>query len=323
MLVFILSTFVAVFVSFLCSMAEAMLLSVDKVKIETDKEKGMTYAKIMHKLKSNIDRPISAILILNTIAHTGGATIAGSAFDKIYGEEYIWVFSVIFTIVILFGTEIIPKVIGVNKSNLISKKLAWPLQLIIKILQPLIVVTQAFTRLLVGKKKKSNPYSLDDIRTIARMAKIEKIIDTNQENIIINTSTLKKRFVKEIMLPAEKIIFFKENISFDKYFNLAHIHKHTRYPISRTDSIEDVYGYVNFKEIALNDKEDSENNLTEFIRPVIFINENTPIINLLKRMNENRFHISMIKSNENQIIGMITLENLVESIVGDIEDEFD
>jgi CBS domain containing-hemolysin-like protein len=304
-------------------MAEAVLLSVDKVKIETDKEKGLSYAKIMHKLKSDIDRPISAILILNTIAHTGGATIAGSAFDKIYGEEYIWVFSVIFTIVILFGTEILPKVIGVNKSNLISRKMAWPLQFIIKILYPFILVTQAFTRLLVGKKKKHNPYSLDDIRTIARMAKMEKIIDTDQESIIINTSTLKKRFVKEIMLPVEKIIYFKENISFDKYFNLAAKHKHTRYPISKTDSVEDVYGYINFKEIALNEKEDSENRLTEFIRPIIFINENTPIINLLKRMNENRFHISMVKSNDDKIIGMITLENLVETVVGDIEDEFD
>jgi CBS domain containing-hemolysin-like protein len=155
------------------------------------------------------------------------------------------------------------------------------------------------------------------------MAKMEKIIDTDQENIIINTSTLKKRVVKEIMLPVEKIIFFKENISFDKYFNLASRHKHTRYPISRTDSIEDVYGYINFKEIALNEKEDSENRLTEFIRPIIFINENTPIITLLKKMNENRFHISIVKSNDDKILGMITLENLVETIVGDIEDEFD
>lgn len=305
-------------------MAEAVLLSVDKVKIATDKEKGLTYAKIMHTLKSNIDKPISAILILNTIAHTGGATIAGSAFDEIYGEEYIWVFSVIFTIVILFGTEILPKVIGVNKANLISKKMAWPLQLIIKILYPFILVTQAFTKLLVGKKKKSNPYSLDDIRTIAKMAKMEKIIDTDQESIIINTSTLKKRFVKEIMLPVEKIIFFEESISYDKYFNLAAKHKHTRYPISSSNSIEEVYGYINFKEIALNEKISSENNsLKEFVRPIIFIRENTPIINLLKRMNENRFHISMVKSEDDKIIGMITLENLVETIVGDIEDEFD
>jgi len=172
MLIFVISTFVAIIVSFLCSMAEAVLLSVDKVKIETDKEKGLTYAKIMHKLKSNIDKPISAILILNTIAHTGGATIAGSAFDEIYGEEYIWIFSVIFTIVILFGTEILPKVIGVNKSNLISKKMALPLQFTIKILYPFILVTQAFTRLLVGKRKKNTPYSLEDIQTIARMAKM-------------------------------------------------------------------------------------------------------------------------------------------------------
>jgi CBS domain containing-hemolysin-like protein len=201
--------------------------------------------------------------------------------------------------------------------------MAWPLQLIIKILHPFILVTQAFTNLLVGKKKKSNPYSLDDIRTIAKMAKMEKIIDTDQESIIINTSTLKKRSVREIMLPVEKIIFFQENISFDNYFQVALKHKHTRYPISKSNSIEDVYGYINFKEIALNEKKGEKNRLTDFIRPVIFINEETPIINLLKSMNENRFHISIVKSTSEKILGMITLENIVETIVGDIEDEFD
>lgn len=117
MIIFLISSLVAIIVSFLCSLIEAALLSLNSVKIETDKQKGLKYAIVLDKLKGNINRPIAAILILNTVAHTGGATIAGSAFDEIYGDELIWIFSVIFTIVILFGTEILPKVIEIGRAH--------------------------------------------------------------------------------------------------------------------------------------------------------------------------------------------------------------
>lgn len=92
MLIFITSCLVAIIVSFLCSLAEAVLLSLNPIRLETLNQQGKAHASIWIKLRQNIGRPIAAILILNTIAHTGGATVAGSAFDEIYGDEWIWLF---------------------------------------------------------------------------------------------------------------------------------------------------------------------------------------------------------------------------------------
>lgn len=181
MTLFIVSTLTVLIVSFICSMSEATLLSLDNVKLETDRQKGMAYAIILSKLKSNINRPIAAILILNTIANTGGATFSGSAFSQLYGNEWMWLYSLVFTVVVLFGTEIIPKVIGVTFSSKLAKILARPLTIALKILSPILIVTEFFSKMITGNKDKKTSYSLDDIQTIAQVAQLENIIDTHQE----------------------------------------------------------------------------------------------------------------------------------------------
>lgn len=323
MVVFIVSALIAIVVSFLCSLSEAVLLSVDKVKIATDKNKGLTYAIILDKLRGNINRPIAAILILNTIAHTGGSTVAGSAFADTFGEEWIWVFSVVFTIIVLFGTEILPKVLGVSFTNSIAQKLASPLQLAIKILYPLVLLTEAFNKAVVRKKSPPLKYSLDDIRTIARLAQVENLINKDQERIIINTSSLKHRKIEEIMLPVPRMVFFQKDITVEKFFGLAAKHLHTRYPVSTTDSAQDVCGYLNFKEVALHDGKPGQEDLGSFIRPVYFVKNTQSIIQVLKEMSQKRLHLAMVRDEEGKNLGMVTLEDMVEEIVGDIIDEFD
>jgi putative hemolysin len=323
MTIFLISSLVAIIVSFLCSLTEAALLSMNSVKIETDKQKGLKYAMVLDKLKGNINRPIAAILILNTVAHTGGATIAGSAFDEIYGDEWIWVFSVVFTIVVLFGTEILPKVIGVSNSDTLSKYIAVPLNITIKVLYPLIYLTDLFNRLILKKKDKAAKYSLEDIQTIAKVAQIENIINKDQEDIIIKTSNLKSRKIDEVMLPISEVIYFPETISIDDFFDYAEKHLHTRYPVSRTDSPQDIFGYLNFKEIALQRDNLSTDGLQKFIRPILSVKSNQSIIQILKDLNTKKYHLAIVNNEKGEFIGMVTLEDIVEEIVGEITDEFD
>ena len=323
MTIFLISSLVAIVVSFLCSLTEATLLSLNSVKIETDKQKGLTYAIVLDKLKGNINRPIAAILILNTVAHTGGATIAGSAFDEIYGDEWIWVFSVLFTIVILFGTEILPKVIGVSNSEKLAKYIALPLNITIKVLYPLIYLTDLFNKLLVKKKDSTVKYSLEDIQTIAKVAQVENIINKDQEDIIIKTSNLKRRKIEEVMLPISEVIYFPETIGIDDYFDLAEKHLHTRYPVSRTDSPQDIFGYLNLKEIALQRDNITADNLQKFIRPILFVKKTQSIIQVLKDLNTKRYHLAIVENEKGEFKGLVTLEDIVEEIVGEIADEFD
>jgi len=115
--VLVISATIAVVVSFLCSLAEALLLGLNPLTLNRLQNTRPRAADSWRRLKRNVARPITAVLVLNTVAHTGGATVAGGAFAEIYGEHNIWIFSVLFTLIILFGTEILPKIIGVTFRN--------------------------------------------------------------------------------------------------------------------------------------------------------------------------------------------------------------
>ena len=323
MTVFIISSLTVIVVSFLCSLFEATLLSVNDVKLETDRAKGLSYAVILSKLKRNINRPIAAILILNTVAHTGGATFAGSSFSELWGDEYMWLFSTIFTIVVLFGTEILPKVIGVSYSDRFSQVIARPLQVAIRILYPIILVTEFFSNLITGKKEHKASFSMEDIRTIARVAQLENVINTHQEKIIIQTSSLRRRSVEEIMLPLSEVIFIRADIGVDEYFTLAAKHLHTRYPVSKTGSGQDLIGYLNLKEIALQRDELLKAGLTRFIRPLLFVEGTISLASLLRKFSARRNHLAIVQNEKGENMGMFTLEDVVEEVVGDIRDEFD
>jgi putative hemolysin len=323
MTVFIVSTLTVIIVSFICSLSEATLLSINSVRLETDKQRGLSYAVILSKLKSNINKPIAAILILNTIANTGGATFAGSAFAEIYGNEWMWLYSAIFTCIVLFGTEIVPKVIGVTYADNLAKILAKPLLVILKILYPILLVTDFFSNLITRKKTKKASYSVDDFQTIAQVAQLENIIDTNQQKIIAKTATLKKRTVEEIMLPISKVVFMSERIQYDDYFNIAEKYLHTRYPVSKSGSPQDLIGYLNLKEIALQKEELLSKGLQKFIRPLLFVQSSTTLTALLKDFSAHHNHLAIVKNSKGENIGMVTLEDVVEEIVGEIKDEFD
>lgn len=323
MTLFILSTVLVLVVSFICSLSEATLLSVNKVKLETDRQKGLSYALIMTQFQRNINRPIAAILILNTIANTGGATFAGSAFAEVYGTEWMWLYSTAFTLVVLLGTEIVPKVMGVTYSDRLARFLAHPLRVILRVLYPLLIVTEFFSNAITGKKKEKSSYSLDDIQTIAQVAQLENIIDTSQAKMIVQTARLKKRTVQEIMLPIDKVILMPETIQHEEYFRIANKHLHTRYPVSRNNSPQQLVGYLNLKEIALQKDELLKAGLAPFIRPLLFVAAETSLTTLLRDFSKLHRHLAIVTNAQGENIGMVTLEDVVEEVVGDIRDEFD
>lgn len=323
MTTFIVSSLLAVVVSLLCSLSEAVLLTVNSIKLETDRNKGITYAKVLSKLTLNINRPISAILILNTIAHTGGATVAGNAFGDLYGGDNLWIFSIVFTVVILFFTEIFPKVLGVAHADRLAPIIARPLFISVKLLYPIVWILEKFSNILTGGSKKKTTYSVDDIHTIARAAQVENVIDRQQEKIIIQTSALRRRTLEEIMLPIDRLIFIPENISYDEYYAIAEKHLHTRYPVSKTQSPQELIGYLNLKEISLQKEELLKDGLTKFIRPLLFVPKDMTVAALLRQFILRKNHLAIVRDEQGKNIGMLTLEDLVEEVVGDIRDEFD
>jgi putative hemolysin len=293
--------------------------------METLKREGKGYAGLWLNMRKNMGRPIAAILILNTVAHTGGATVAGGAFAKLYGEEWIWLFSVLFTIVILLGTEIVPKVIGVNYNEKLAPLIAPALNIAVFLMRPFIKITEAFSGFFIRKKGKTTGVTIEDIRTIAQMAKTENLIETKQESIIVNVSRLKTTTMRSIMIPAESISMIPIDMSLAEALVRAHLDMHTRFPVcSQDDNPQSITGYVNLKDIIytlhINPADPS---LKAIVRPIKSFDVDIKILAAMEEMIQEGLHIGVVKEGNGGILGMVTLEDILEQVVGQILDEYD
>lgn len=322
MTIFLLACATVVVVSFLCSLLEATLLSLDSIHLETRRREGFRYAAVWQEMKRRIDRPIAAILILNTVAHTGGATVAGSAFDEIYGDEWIWLFSVIFTLIVLIGTEIIPKVIGVSYAERIAPLSARLLSFLTVALTPLIAMTEWFSRPFKNNAGRRR-ISIADLRTMADMARHERLIGVEEQNIIGNTIRLQQMPVAVVMVPRERIVLFDTRQSNLANFEVAAASLHTRYPVSADGTVDGIVGYINFKEIVAMMPSRREAQIQPFIRPLFRVRADTSLNMALKYLLGRKEHVALVEDGQRRVVGMVTLEDLLEEIVGDLTDEFD
>ncbi|MCI5133292.1 MAG: DUF21 domain-containing protein, partial [Candidatus Electrothrix sp. EH2] len=189
----------AILISALCSVLEAVLYSLPMSRIEMLGETRPASAAVLKKLKDNIDQPITAILTLNTIAHTMGASVAGAAAASVFGENNLIWFSVFFTLAVLLLSEILPKTIGVEFSSPLAPYIARPLQLMVLVLKPIILVCQAMTHLI--PKSSGFLVSAEELTTIARLSRKSGEIERDQEKVITNIIDLRHKTVRQVMTP--------------------------------------------------------------------------------------------------------------------------
>lgn len=325
MLTFLLSVAIAVVVSFLCSLAEAVLLSLNPVRLQTLKQQGQRQAGVWLDLKRNVDRPIAAILILNTIAHTGGATVAGAAFDGIWGDRYIWIFSSVFTLVVLFGTEIAPKVLGVSFNQRLAPFIVGPLQWSISLLKPVIFFTDRFSRMFrrSGDTESGGDVHAADIITLAQLAKSRSLIDPSQEQIIVNAARLAEITVAQAMLPRSEIVFLRLDRGTEESLRLARQSLHTRYPVSESAEVDGICAYVNFKEIFAIEPKERSAELHPYLRRIQFVRPTDKLSALLRLFITRKSHLAIVKDEAGHVHGLITLEDVLDEIVGEVEDDLD
>ena len=320
--ILIISCFVAVLISFLCSLTEAVLLTLTPARLQTLKDSGAVYAERWLNFKRHLPRTISAILILNTIAHTGGATVAGSAFDDVYGDKWVWLFSIIFTVIILLGTEILPKIIGVNYSYLLAPYIAVPLKILTKVLNPLLRISDLMAKFFSSSVDQSL-INRQDIHSVVNLASSQNIIGVLQKEVMLRSSEMNLRKVQEIMLPIKQVSMFSSDIEIKDILINARKTMHTRYPVYSAKNTSQFLGYVNIKELALLETTAMKNMASEHVRPLYFISGGRFIDRIIKELIEIKIHMAMVKDQDNKVIGIVTLEDLLEEIVGDINDEFD
>jgi CBS domain containing-hemolysin-like protein len=326
MTMFLAAVAIALAVSFFCSLVEAVLLSLTPSQVARLSERHPSTGAIWRGFKSNIERPIAVILILNTTAHTIGASVAGAQFDELWGDRWIWLFSIGFTLVMLQFTEILPKTLGVQFSQLLAPAIARPLQVAVIVFRPLIAVLHFLNRPFEGRRKAGEPATaaLDEIASLAAMARMSKDIGAHQERVIQGAARLSEKRVHDMMIPIEHVVMMSDDLTLPRAIVAAHIDAHTRFPVHEAGNRDRVVGYINFKEMiyfmSTNPRDPS---LKGIMRPITFVDPDASAADLLRIFVDQHEHIAIVRDRAGRSLGLVTLEDLVEELIGDLEDEFD
>lgn len=324
MVIFLITLSISLSISFFCSLMEACLLSLSNSNIAEISQKSPKAANIWRRFKSNIQKPIAVILIVNTLAHTIGATVSGAKFDDLFGQKWLWIFSLVYSLIMIQYTEILPKTLGVRFNIILAKVSALPLFVLVRVFRPFTTLIEILNSPFERKKQKSPNTIADEIMLLSGSADLDNSISHEQATVIAKAIQLAGKKVSDIMIEKEDVIALMHDMTLTDAFLVAHVHKHTRYPIVNSKKWDKVIGYVNFKDIvtALHINP-SDPSLKGICRPMISLSMTMPLNIALNKMMREYSHIAVVTDIRNRPIGMIALENIIESLVGEIEDEFD
>ena len=326
MLVLAIIVFLTLFVSANCSLYEAVLYSARMGTLEAAKRKKDTKAKLavqMISFKKNISTPISAILITNTLANTAGATVAGMYASKVLGAPYLPVFSLVFTILILFFSEIMPKNIGAVHWRTLWYWIVKPLQMLSTGLKPMIYFTERFSQLFI-KGFKSTTITEDEILAMIHMGAKEGEISHEESRMVRNIIDLENKTVRDIMTPRKVMVSLNCSSSAKEALKPGDHKTFSRIPIWENTQ-ENILGYVKIQDvIASQFRDENEVSLKSIARPISFVRDNSNCLTVFSDFLKNRKHIAIVLDEFDSISGLITLEDLIESLIGiEIVDEGD
>lgn len=315
--------FLAIGISFVCSVMEAVMLSVSMSFIETKERDKAGSTKLLKKYKTNIDKPIAAILSLNTVAHTIGAAGVGAQATKLWGDEVFGITSAILTISILVLSEILPKVIGATYWKNIAIPSARVVQGMIVITYPLVFMSEIMTKLLF-KKKPSTGTSREEISVMADMGQKEGILKEKENNIIQNLINLGQTDVKDAMTPRSVMVAADEDMTLNEFVKIKKFNSFTRIPIYK-ESLDDISGYIlrpMVYENIIMGRGDMQ--LSKIKRDFIVVYNNLPLSTLWEKLLIKKEHIALVTDQYGGVDGIISMEDIIESILGlEIVDERD
>lgn len=314
--------FVSIAVSALCSVLEATLLSTPLSYITGLEEQGVKGAERLKRLKQNSDRPISAILCLNTIANTVGASIVGSLVYEVYGDALVGVFSTIFTLAILVFSEIIPKTVGSSYWRSLALPASAIISMMIFITFPLVWIFERLQRLISSNSNQVS-VSREDISAMVSVATEEEVIEKGEKKMIQNLLKLDEVTAHEIMTPSVVVEMVPGSMTIREFYDSDNTH--SRILVYDEENDEYVTGYVLRQEVLEKMAEDNfSSTLNDIIRPILTFGEEDSVADIWERLLEKKEHISAILDEYGSLRGIVTMEDVIETMLGqEIVDEKD
>jgi len=313
----------ALSLSFLCSVLEAVLLSTPISFISMKEDQGVKSASLMMRYKTNIDRPVAAILSLNTVAHTIGAAGVGSESVKVFGEAYFGIISAVLTLLILVISEIIPKTIGASYWRALAMPSAKIIQSLIVITYPLVWLSELLTRCFAPKIQPLT-VSREEVAAMVNVGEEEGVFQAQESQTMRNFLRLEKVKAEQIMTPYVVVASTSVSTTMKEFHDNPSLANFSRIPVY-SEQKEYICGYVLRAAVLERICSDNTNGLvSDIVRPILFFSENDRVSDIWKALIEKKEHISVITDEYGCMRGIVTMEDVIETMLGvEIIDECD
>ena len=328
MTVLILIATISIFFSFLCSILEAVLLSVTPTFINIKKKESRAYAGALEILKEDVDKPLIAILTLNTIAHTVGAILVGVQAEKTFGsgDNIVGIVSAVMTALILVFSEIIPKTIGATYWESLAGLATRILGVMIFIFKwtGVIWLLQLFTRLFGKGGHGKSVLSREDFQAMTEIAHEEGVFKESESRVIKNLLSFKTVVAKDVMTPRTVLKTASEEQNIQEFFEQNKDLQFSRVPVYKDDS-DDITGYILKDDVYRSVAEDNTQiSLKDLKRNILVVIRDAPVPNILEEFIRKKEHIALVIDEYGSISGLVTMEDVIETLLGlEIMDESD
>ena len=314
----------ALSISFLCSILEAVLLSAPMSFVSMLEKEGRKGAPLLKKYKQDIDKPIAAILSLNTISHTVGAAGVGAQSEAIFGSQFFAITSAILTLLILVFSEIIPKTIGASYWRKMAIPCARIIHVLVIVTYPLVLMSKLITHIFSGKKQQTS-VSREEVSAMVTVGAEEGVLEKKENRMIQNLLKLDDVKARDIMTPSSVAEIAEESMTLREFYQNDAFRQFSRIPVYNEENDDYIKGYVLRQTILEKLSEDKFNlRLTDIIRPVLTFQENKNVSKIWEQLLAKKEHISIIIDEYGCFRGIVTMEDVIETMLGtEIVDEKD
>ena len=310
------------------SASETALMSLSRIKIRHLEEDGVRGAKLVGSLLEDSNRLLTSILIGNNIVNIAATSISTSLFITLWGAQGVAAATALMTVLVLIFGEITPKTISANTPEKVSLIVAKPIKIFMIILKPVVgifnIITKIIFKLLGVDDHGVRPFiTEEELKTMVNVSHEEGLLEIEEREIINNVFEFGDMQAKEAMVQRLDIVAIDVEDSYEEIIELFKTEKLSRMPVYE-ETIDDIIGILNIKDIIfLSDEEIAKFNIKEYIRDPFFTYEFKKITQLLEEMKKDKSQMAIVVDEYGGTAGLITIEDLVEVIVGDIEDEYD
>lgn len=323
----ILVLFLLIFLSGFFSSAETALTTVNRVKIRTLVEEGNKRAGIVEKILDRYSKMLNAILIGNNIVNLSASSLSTTLVIDIWGNAYVGLATGVLTFVILLVGEIVPKTWASLNAEKISLSYAWIIYFMMKVMTPVIFIVDAISngilRLIhIDPSRRGDTITENELKTYVDVSHEDGEIETEERELIYNVFEFSDTCARDIMIPRTNMVTVADDAEYDEIVETFRKTMYTRLPVYQEEK-DSMAGFINIKDFLLAEKKPEDFSLQPLIRQAYYTYEYKKTADLLLEMREKSMNVAFVLNEYGSTVGMITLEDLLEELVGEIRDEYD